>query len=237
MAIWPWLLNLVFLPFLWDVFAPEWVCAQVEDLYFLPAFVEKTTPPSAETTALPGPPLLVSVITERLQEFSGWERPSRSVCLIDCWVMLASHRWSFFPPTFSLLLLLLCMWPRMLGAFLSSLLVSLPGCPHTSGDAPMAQARQEPSSGQGNLSCLLRAVNNLKVTPCVFTTDVAQRLPYLTKVWKRPVLNSEQRNLPIFLVFKTQINSDFTLLFYIVLSTSCWQSDWAVLDWLTFPDF
>ena len=50
-------------PFLWDVFAPEWVCAQVEDLYFLPAFVEKTTPPLAETTALPGPPLLVSVIT------------------------------------------------------------------------------------------------------------------------------------------------------------------------------
>ena len=36
MAIWPWLLNLVFLPVLWDVFASERVCAQVEDLYFLP---------------------------------------------------------------------------------------------------------------------------------------------------------------------------------------------------------
>lgn len=79
MAVRPWLLNLAFLPFLWDVFAPEWVCAQVEDLYFLPAFVEKTTPPSAETTALPGPPLLVSVITERLQEFSERERRSHSV--------------------------------------------------------------------------------------------------------------------------------------------------------------
>ena len=60
------------------------------------------------------------------------------LCLIDCWVVLASHKWSFFPPTFSLLLFLLCMWPRTLGAFLSSLLASLPGCPHTSGDAPMA---------------------------------------------------------------------------------------------------
>lgn len=79
MAVRPWLLNLAFLSFLWDVFAPEWDCAQVEDLYFLPAFVEKTTPPSAETTALPGPPLLVSVITERRQEFSERERRSHSV--------------------------------------------------------------------------------------------------------------------------------------------------------------
>lgn len=49
-----WHLNLVFLPFLQDVFAPEWVCTQVENLYFLPAFVEKPKLPSTETTALPG---------------------------------------------------------------------------------------------------------------------------------------------------------------------------------------
>lgn len=86
----------------------------------------------------------------------------------------------FFFQIFLLLNILLCMWPWTLGGFPSSLMVSSPGCPNTSDDTPTEHRPER------NLLCVREtssaswAVNDFRVTPCIFTSDLAQHLPHLT---------------------------------------------------------
>lgn len=212
---------------------PEWVCTQVINLCFLPAFVEKTYPPSAETTALPLLLLLVPVISENLQEVFKWKVLQVALLFGRLWSSCFSEVVIFFFHIFLLLnLLLLCdPWLPWWAAGLAA--GALPGLPpHLWRGSRSASAGQHLAPGWGNLICLLSCQwfrgDTLNLPQWLGLTPFSS----FSKEWKSPVFNSK-RNLPVFLEFGAQINNDFTLLFSIVLSTSCWPSDWAVLNWVT----